>query len=54
MKILVIGGGGREYALIWKLAQSRHAQGRLHGEGARPRGKIIAQVVEKIRGRASD
>lgn len=25
MKILVIGSGGREHALIWKLAQSRHA-----------------------------
>ena len=24
MKILVIGGGGREHALVWKLAQSRH------------------------------
>ena len=25
MKILVIGGGGREHALVWKLAQSSRA-----------------------------
>ena len=24
MKLLVLGAGGREHALVWKLAQSRH------------------------------
>ncbi|HZD95180.1 MAG TPA: phosphoribosylamine--glycine ligase N-terminal domain-containing protein, partial [Candidatus Sulfotelmatobacter sp.] len=26
MKVLVIGGGGREHALVWKLRQSQRVQ----------------------------
>jgi phosphoribosylamine--glycine ligase len=26
MKILVVGGGGREHSLVWKIAQSPHEE----------------------------
>ena len=44
MKILVVGGGGREHALAWKLAQSRHCT-RLY---AAPGNPGIAQVGECV------
>ncbi len=45
MNILVIGGGGREHALCWKLAQSRHT-GRLF---AAPGNAGIATIAECAR-----
>ena len=30
MKLLVIGGGGREHALAWRLARSARVQTHLH------------------------
>ena len=50
MKILVIGGGAREHALIWKLRQSSRVEGLwcIPGNGG------IAEVAECIDGSASD
>jgi phosphoribosylamine--glycine ligase len=44
MKILVIGGGGREHALAWKLAQSKHCT-KLY---AAPGNPGIARVAECV------
>ncbi|MBL7141098.1 MAG: phosphoribosylamine--glycine ligase [Planctomycetes bacterium] len=44
MKILVVGGGGREHALAWKLAQSKHCS-KLY---AAPGNPGIAQVGECV------
>jgi len=44
MKILVIGGGGREHALAWKLAQSEHCT-KLY---AAPGNPGIAQVAQCV------
>ena len=46
MKVLVIGGGGREHALAWKLAQSPKVQ-QVHvapGNGGTARDKILVNV----------
>ena len=42
MKILIVGGGGREHALAWKLAQSKHCT-KLY---AAPGNPGIAQVAQ--------
>ncbi|MFL6463906.1 MAG: phosphoribosylamine--glycine ligase [Bryobacteraceae bacterium] len=44
MKILIIGGGGREHALAWKLAQSPHVSGVI----ASPGNPGISQVATCI------
>ena len=50
MKILVVGGGGREHALAWKLAQSKHCT-KLY---AAPGNPGIAQVAQCVPLKADD
>lgn len=44
MKVLVIGGGGREHAIVWKLSQSRHVD-RIY---CMPGNAGIAEIAECI------
>ena len=59
MKILVIGSGGREHALVWKLAQSPHAAQMWCAPGnagiaeERLAGKIAGGMRKDRRGRFS-
>ena len=50
MKVLVIGGGGREHALAWKLAQSHKVQAVYvaPGNGGTARDKRLANVPANI------
>lgn len=50
MKVLVVGSGGREHALAWKLAQSDKVK-KLY---AMPGNAGIAQVAERVPGSATD
>ncbi|MGC8667753.1 MAG: phosphoribosylamine--glycine ligase [Chthonomonadales bacterium] len=50
MRILVVGNGGREHALVWKLAQSPHAE-RIY---CAPGNAGIAQLAECINLKATD
>ncbi len=50
MRVLVVGGGGREHALIWKLAQSRHVD-RLY---CAPGNAGIARIAECINIQSTD
>jgi phosphoribosylamine--glycine ligase len=44
MKILVVGGGGREHALAWKLAQSKHC-GKLYAAPGNPGIAAVGECV---------
>ncbi|NUQ70468.1 MAG: phosphoribosylamine--glycine ligase [Chthonomonadales bacterium] len=50
MRVLVVGGGGREHALVWKLAQSRHVD-RIY---CAPGNAGIARLAECINLQATD
>ena len=50
MKILIVGGGGREHAIAWKLAQSPKA-GKLY---CAPGNAGIAEIAECIDIKAED
>ncbi len=50
MRILVVGGGGREHALVWKISQSRHAE-RLYCAPGNPG---IARMAECINLKPTD
>ncbi|HAY46931.1 MAG TPA: phosphoribosylamine--glycine ligase, partial [Gammaproteobacteria bacterium] len=53
MKVLVIGGGGREHALAWKLAQDKNVDNVLlapgnAGSGSEPKMQNISVSAEDI------
>ena len=50
MKVLVIGGGGREHALVWKIARSRRVSEIL----CLPGNAGIAQLARLVPGKAED
>jgi len=50
MKVLVIGGGGREHAIVWKLAQS----GRIKKLFCAPGNAGTAQIAENVPIEADD
>jgi phosphoribosylamine--glycine ligase len=48
MKILIIGGGGREHALTWKIAQSPHAERIFCAPGNAGTGEIAENVAISV------
>jgi len=47
MKILVVGGGGREHALVWKIAQSPKVK-KIYAAPGNPGISILAECVESF------
>ena len=45
MRVAVVGSGGREHALVWKLAQSKHAR-EIHALPGNPGMKGLATLHE--------
>ena len=50
MKVLIVGSGGREHALAWKLAQSKNV-GKIY---ALPGNAGIGRIAERVPGSVMD
>ena len=45
MKILLLGSGGREHALAWKIAQSPKVEKAIHRSGKRRNKRVVGENV---------
>ena len=54
MKVLIVGSGGREHALVWKISQSSHLTSHVSRIFCAPGNAGIAQIAECVNINADD